>query len=1142
MRASPKTRLFLPQMLLFIALVGISIQCEHKVEMDQVESRRTSSLDLDSTLAGEWLRQGLAQLDTANYDQALIYLNRADTVFQKLAVDSQDSILLSRYLVTTNNRATALSRMSQTDSALSIINQAITWGRTHFPSGNLETAKSLYIKGSIFLDKARYGEAAGWYQQGLEAFDRMGYGQSLDAAICGSFLGLVTSYRDLDKGYEQITDAVNLAATIKDTLDPRVADIYHLYASVVQRKNGAAEALPYFERALNLKLHHYGPNHLSVSRTYNNMAIAYFFLGNYEKSLELQKINQVIREQLSPVPHRYLSSTYLNIGIIYERLQEYDEALKYYEQAYQHTLESVGQDHLQSLRISYAMIIILKNKGQYQQAIRMAKGNLDSFGETLNEDLGLAASHYDVLGSIYLKLRVLDSAFYYTDLALEAKISYYGKDSYPVAASYDHMGNVLSAQNKYREAIKYHEKGRTLFRQIPDENPDAFAYALCNLALCHSDLLEFDIALRYIEEDIRLLAPEFRPETIYDNPRVHHEPVLNPYLLWFAANNKGAILHQKFLQTQKEEDAQACLNTYYWADSLLTNLRGDLFWEGSRADLVGGEARQWQHSAVSFASYAYSINQDVDYLDMCFYFMERSRALLLTEAVESRTFAPLSLKAWFEQEKILEKAVNDVERRLQDERTQEHPDQSILSDLQDSIFQLKEQYIDHIETLREGQAEYYRARFQPQGPKIRDVQDSLANDSTLLIEYQLSADELVILGIDKRKSSLHRQPLEPQFFDQLAAFRAYQEGFRLELSQSDDDQRERFRTFVSLSHTIFDTLLEKVLKSRPDINNLIIIPHRELGFIPFELLLTQEAEVKDYRTLPYLLKGYTVRYEYSAGFAIADTPKKVPTGRNFVGFAPNYREQDFLANMEGQDSVKLATSFPNLRGKLEPLQYNQAEVKEIANIMSGSSWVGQEATKAAFAKRAKDAGLLHLAMHAFVNDTFPDYSHLVFASPMADESRTKLFAYELYNMSLDAQLAVLSACETGAGKVIDGEGIMSLSRAFKYAGCPNIVTSLWKVHDKNSKDLMVDFYANLKRGLGKAEALRQAKLTLLAESDEQYTDPFYWGSFVLVGDNSAIELSETKSSIWLWLAGGIFFCFLLLLGLKRTPNLKSLFG
>lgn len=1121
------------QALFLLVLLGLSMRCGSEGGTLQKNSQQVNSLLPDSVQARNWLHLGLAELDSVHYQEALMYLEKADALYRQLLTQSEDSLLWMEFLRTSNSIATGLSRKGQVDSAMIVIDEAIASGQAKFPQGNSITAKSAYVKGSIFLDKGSHTDAADWYQRALNAYDLLGLGQDLDAAVAESFLGLVVSFRDIDTGYGHMVEAVEKMKLVKDTLDTRVADIYHLYASVVQRKLGAAEALQHYERALDIKLQLYGPRHMSVSRTYNNFAIAYFFLGDYEQSLRLHKINQGIREQLSPIPHRYLSSTYLNIGIIYERLQEYDEALKYYEQAYQQASQSIGPDHIQSLRISYAMIIVLKNTGQYSEAIAMAKRNIESFGETLGEDAGLAASHYDVLGSTYLKSEVLDSAYYYTDLALQAKISYYGPESYPVAASYDHLGNVLSAQKKYREAIKFHQQGRTLFRQLQDEEVDAYAYALGNLALCHMDLQEFGEALQYIQEDIQLLAPEFRYASVYENPRLDHEPVLNPYLLWWVANNKGSILHEKFKQTKLEQDARACLHTFYWADSLLTKLRSDMFWEGSRAKLVGGDAKVWQNSAVLLASQAYNLTQNADYLDMCFYFMERSRSLLLTEAVEGQNFAPESLKDWFSEEKRIKKAIHDAERKLQGEPS----GKPSTSSLQDSIFQYKELYVDHIESLRKAQPEYYHARFQPQGLRLKTAQDSLQNDSTLLIEYQIGTDSLVVLGIDKRSTTLHQQIFSPLFRDQLQSYRDHHQSFDPGAMENDSAYTLRFQQFVNLSRAIYDTLLSRVLASRPYIKDLIIIPHGELGYVPFELLLTDDAPADDYRSLPYLFRNYRVRYEYSAGFALARADGGVAANPSFLGFAPDYTSQDFLADVRGKDSIQVATSFPGLRGTLDALEFNQKEVGAIVALTNGDALLGPQATKANFTVRAQEASILHLAMHAFVNDTFPEYSHLAFAASQTDKEPSKLFAYELYNMDLDAQLAVLSACETGAGKTMDGEGIMSLARAFKYAGCANIVTSLWKVHDKNSKDLMVDFYANLKQGMGKAEALRQAKLTFLANQEERYTDPFYWAPFILIGDDLTVEIRERQSVPWLLGVFGALILVLLAIGWKKVKSI-----
>ncbi|MBK9017890.1 MAG: CHAT domain-containing protein [Saprospiraceae bacterium] len=167
-------------------------------------------------------------------------------------------------------------------------------------------------------------------------------------------------------------------------------------------------------------------------------------------------------------------------------------------------------------------------------------------------------------------------------------------------------------------------------------------------------------------------------------------------------------------------------------------------------------------------------------------------------------------------------------------------------------------------------------------------------------------------------------------------------------------------------------------------------------------------------------------------------------------------------------------------------------------------------------------------MHALTNDADPLYSQLVFTqTPPTPPTTTPSHAYELYNMHLNADLAVLSACNTGAGKLISGEGIMSLSRAFKYAGCPNILMSLWSVNDASAKDIIVDFHRKLKAGSGKSDALQIAQKSYLEQADETFTHPFYWATFVMVGNNEAMSIPSHWArwvvGIGILLAAGIAF-------------------
>jgi CHAT domain-containing protein len=198
-------------------------------------------------------------------------------------------------------------------------------------------------------------------------------------------------------------------------------------------------------------------------------------------------------------------------------------------------------------------------------------------------------------------------------------------------------------------------------------------------------------------------------------------------------------------------------------------------------------------------------------------------------------------------------------------------------------------------------------------------------------------------------------------------------------------------------------------------------------------------------------------------------------------------------------AVQDTTELDSLRGSLIRLNWAEKEVTSISEMMNGEAYCHRRATEETFKEKAPRAGILHIATHAVINDVNPLFSKLIFSLDPASGEDGFLNTYELYNMKLNARLVVLSACNTGYGKLVRGEGIMSLARGFMYAGCPSIIMSLWPVDDKSTSILMQNFYEGLKKGQNKDEALRRAKLDFLKNADEVKANPFYWSGMIFVG-------------------------------------------
>ena len=356
-----------------------------------------------------------------------------------------------------------------------------------------------------------------------------------------------------------------------------------------------------------------------------------------------------------------------------------------------------------------------------------------------------------------------------------------------------------------------------------------------------------------------------------------------------------------------------------------------------------------------------------------------------------------------------------------------------------------------------------------------------------LIEYFWGDSSLFVYAISSQE--IHFQMKKPDAFfkDQCKEFIEMVNHPSLSTSQNDS----AFFQFTQLSQQLYKMLSIGDLRSFfPNIKNLIIIPDGILGYLPFDLLISAPPTENDnFSSLPYLLKDYNIRYAYSATLLLDKYKQKHSSRQLYAGYAPQYISEELFA-----DNTSPTRIYAPYRSGFAALQNNQQEVQEAAQLFEGISLLGARASEAAFKQDAHKYQILHLAMHTLINDSLPLYSGLVFSQDQDSLEDDFLYAYELYNMQLNAELAVLSACQTGIGKIQRGEGIMSLARAFMYAGCPNIAMSLWQADDEATAEIMTAFMAYLKDGMGKAEALRRAKLNYLAGAPGGEISPLLLGN------------------------------------------------
>jgi CHAT domain-containing protein len=283
----------------------------------------------------------------------------------------------------------------------------------------------------------------------------------------------------------------------------------------------------------------------------------------------------------------------------------------------------------------------------------------------------------------------------------------------------------------------------------------------------------------------------------------------------------------------------------------------------------------------------------------------------------------------------------------------------------------------------------------------------------------------------------------------------------------------------------------------------VVIPDGLLNYVPFEALLSQKTSSVNYATFPYLIKKFTVSYGSSAT-TFADYKKSTPLKNN-----------DVLA------------MFPVFKNTSRALTHSETEAKSIQSQVNGTFLYGDQATKSAFEEGLHRYTIIHLSTHATAGS--------LLQPPSIDFIDSTLYLPEVYGLQLHPDLMVLSACETGVGRILKGEGALSLARGFQYAGTNNIIFSLWNVNDRSTASLMSSFYKHYFNRQSKPEALQRSKLGYL-ENDEvssAHKSPYYWAPFVYYGDINNDSLPQASKITWFEILLLILtFVFLLVLFIR----------
>ena len=570
---------------------------------------------------------------------------------------------------------------------------------------------------------------------------------------------------------------------------------------------------------------------------------------------------------------------------------------------------------------------------------------------------------------------------------------------------------------------------------------------------------------------------------------------------------KSQILLQKFNKSSSIKNLTAAFDSYQKAIETLNYIKLAMRDENSKL-FATSQILEVYYEAIYVSKLLFDLTGDFQYHEKSFEIAESSKSFALFSEIkemEAMEFGDLP-KQVKERENRLLGEIQAYEEYLYEYQVADKPDSSQIEFFKDKLFHLKDDYKDLKQEIEQNNSKYYKLKYEPDFISLEEVRKQIPYKDAM-IEYVLSDTLLITYVIDRKGIHSFSQEIGPEFNDECFEY------YKLLYSQNfSNGVHKNYKRYVNLGRKFYSILIEPCLEYT-DRKNLTIVPDGAITYIPFEGLITEDTETEyiNYMTLPYMIKDYSVGYSHSSTLMFSKRIKTKSPENKVLAFAPVYKDIDYpQGDLSSMRQAIDASDF------LLPLHGIIKEVQSIKETVPSRVFINEKATEANFKKYASDYNVLHLAMHTMMRDDDPLYSMLAFTNvDNTDETEdNRLYAYEIYNMKLNAQMAVLSSCNSGFGKMLKGEGMMSLARGFMYAGCPSIIMTLWQVADKSSSELMTSFYKYLKRGKSKQEAMRLAKLDYLETADDLTSNPYFWSAFVVLGDNSPIY---RKSGVAYWM-------------------------
>ncbi len=801
--------------------------------------------------------------------------------------------------------------------------------------------------------------------------------------------------------------------------------------------------------------------------------------------------------------------SYGRLGKIHRRLGDFSQAESYYKQGLnirenapdKSALFGIGlRSGLSAVYAPYGLNQPEKEKVLLLDVVNDPQASYDS-----------KVGAYQRLGEFYLELGQFEKSSQSVRASLQILLEN-GLDStnHFFIQGLVHLGNIAKEANQLPLAHTYYAKAIHLAKRHPNFLPMRIGVYLYH----KSETFEYQgldsLALATHQEALSFFATSFSYKTIFEVPffdQQSNEP-------WIAS-----ILRKKaqlFLDSYAKRPDPAYLQaTLTHADACISRL------EKLALEIIH-QKDDFQSVEIDYDIFQYGLEacrllydqyQDPTYLHKAFQYMEQGKALLLQQHTAIRSL----MKADTLMQKVDSLNQYIIQERIRfAQQKNENTDslELLVHQLEVERDFLKQNYPEN--RILFSQLEQMDGRLI-----LANIQENLTSfPSQGLIHYFLQDTQLYFMVIVADQINFWEESVPPNFAERLQNFRK-----ALQQVPPSQEAKQAFQSYQQEAYALYQLLLKPACQRFQGISDWVILPHQHLNLIPFEALLDTAPDPKhsSYQDLPYCLHTYNFSYAFSGNaFLQSFDHKRRPS---VLAIAPTFG---------GTGERMIQGRGDTVRGDLQALTWASREAEQVYELFGGELLIGMAATETNFKKAFSKKTIIHIASHAMINEERPELSRIYFHAPIDTLDDGALFLAEIQAMDFPNRLIYLSACNSGWGKLSKGDGLMSLARAFSYAGCPNLVASLWQANDRSSYEVSTNFFKGISEGQALSQAMKASKEAYLLKADPLKSHPYYWAHLRVIGNPAPIYTGGNWFSwpialiaLLIFLAAGGYFFLLL---------------